>query len=545
MSPASPYSESRLALPGAWEKRDWIALGSMVLLAALVRVVFFTGYFGSDDVNSSEAAIAITNGQWPATRYLASLRYGISLPMAAFITIFGLTEFTATAWALVCSVAEVALVFGVARAVWDLRAAVLAGGILGLTPLHVHLGGQPTGDAPLALFVTLSLALFLIAETRRHPGWYLATGLAVGCTFWVKESAIVYTGVFVVYALVRRTWNARWLWVIVGAGIVVTANALLFLALTGDAFHYFKVIVQRRQVHEAVISSRGSQPVWLYFYYLFVDLRHTWLLSYLTLGGLLVWLTRGADARRASPGARFVVIWGLGLFGVLTFLVIKLQPLTFIFKQTNYMLIFLAPFALLGGFFLASLRTPLLVPVLLVFVTGGVALSGLEQQAIRSFTANSRAAWVFAKEHAAVPIFATEHAVNMASILSRLDHSRDGTPRIKSLAAARSHLADGRAGDAALKEPGTRAYVIIDFETISWGDDPRIGPRDIPGCWQRVMQLEPLGLGAGARVASALRRAADWLPGAVGRKLAGRLDGLIRPKPAFAYRIPADCTATV
>src|SRR5262249_24993713 len=195
-----------------WSRSDWTALAAVLAGATVVRVLFFSGYFGSDDVSSSQIAVSISNVRWAVGHYLASLRYGISVPIAIFIKIFGLNEFVVVLWPLVCSVAEVGLVFGAARVLWGLKAAILSAAVIGLTPLHVNFGGQPTGDAPLALFITGSVLLFLVAEARGVASWYFLAGLAVGATFWIKESAIIYVGVFFIFALVRRTWRAQWGW---------------------------------------------------------------------------------------------------------------------------------------------------------------------------------------------------------------------------------------------------------------------------------------------------------------------------------------------
>ena len=69
-----------------------------------------------------------------------------------------------TGWSLVCSMAEVALVFAIANYVWGLRAAILSGTVIALTPIHVILGSSPLADAPLAFFFSLALVSSFLAE---------------------------------------------------------------------------------------------------------------------------------------------------------------------------------------------------------------------------------------------------------------------------------------------------------------------------------------------------------------------------------------------
>jgi hypothetical protein len=532
MSPRDRSPLLRLELPGSWRGRDWLALLAVVAAAAVLRLAFFAGFFGSDDVNSSTAALALARGEWAtSSTYLASLRLGISIPAALFIRIFGFSELSASLWALAASLGEVALVFGIGRAAWGIAAGVLAGLVIALTPIHVLHGGLPTGDAPLALFVTLSLALFLVAESRRRSLWYALTGLAVGATFWVKESAIVWTAAFAAYAIGLRRWDRRWVWVAAGALAMVLANMAAFLAMTGDALYFLKIIVGRRALHERVIASGYGQPPWFYFRYLFADVRHTWLFAYLAVGGLILWARRRRAPERATATTA-IVAWGAGLFLVLNFLPIKLQPLTFIFKQTNYMLVFWAPVALLAGYGLAALRPLPLAAALVVVVPGSLVLSALEQQAIRVFTANSRAIWEFAVRHPDAAIYATEHATNMATVLTLADGTR--RPPVRSLRELAPATGDARHG------PAPR-FAVLDLETARWGDDPLQAVDQVPPCWERVVQLRPTGFGTGAVVTAALERAARQAPDGFAAIVRGRLRPLVAPRPAFVYAVPPGC----
>ncbi|MDQ6771097.1 MAG: hypothetical protein M3Z54_14040, partial [Gemmatimonadota bacterium] len=57
---------------------DWTLLALMVAMACVVRLVFYTGAMGSDDVIYTEAAVAILHGDWAASNYVGALRYGIN-----------------------------------------------------------------------------------------------------------------------------------------------------------------------------------------------------------------------------------------------------------------------------------------------------------------------------------------------------------------------------------------------------------------------------------------------------------------------------------
>jgi 4-amino-4-deoxy-L-arabinose transferase-like glycosyltransferase len=141
-------------------------LGVLLLVAVTLRAAFFTGFFGSDELIYSEAAYRIVTGEWPVSNYIGALRYGVNLPVAMFMKLFGVNELAANLWSFVASVAEVVLVFFIGRMLWGIRAGFLAGLTVALLPLHVHFAGRLMADSPLAFFMTLSCALFLLGEQQ-------------------------------------------------------------------------------------------------------------------------------------------------------------------------------------------------------------------------------------------------------------------------------------------------------------------------------------------------------------------------------------------
>ncbi|HXH84023.1 MAG TPA: glycosyltransferase family 39 protein [Candidatus Tectomicrobia bacterium] len=511
------------ALPGH-RGGAWSIIVAIAVLAGALRLLFFTGFFGSDDVNAARSALDVARGHWPVTDYVVSQRYGIFLPTALVIRLFGFTEFSVTLWAWLCSVGEVVVACAFACRAWGPTAGLTTGILLATLPLHVHTGGQPTGDAPLAFFITLSLVLFYVAETRGGRGWYFAAGLAAGATFWIKEVATIWVGVFVLHAAVVGRWNRRWLLVAAGFAVMVLASMLLFLVIAGDPLHYFKVVMKRRQ---------DGRMLWLYPYYLFLDLRHTWILGYLALAGAIAWWRARAAEARTDVVTRYVVVWLAGIVLVLTFFVVKLRPLTFVAQQVNYMTMFLAPMALLAGLALARARPGWRLAALSLWLPGAIALAGLEQQAVRAFTANSRAAWEFAQAHRDAALYGTVHAAQMASVLPVPGDART-RPRILPLTRVASEPVGGRP-----------VYVVLDAETMGWGDELSITPADVPACWEPVTRLEPQGYGLGQRIATGLRTIVGYLPDAVGRRLQARLDRIIAPRPAVVYRVPPQCEREV
>jgi 4-amino-4-deoxy-L-arabinose transferase-like glycosyltransferase len=529
----------------AFDVSDWLALIAVLFVAIVLRLLFFPGYFGTDEVVYVKVGFEIAGGEWPISTYIGALRYGINLPIALTALVFGFSEFSAAAWSFACSVGEVGLVYALGNRLWGLRAGLFAGLVLALTPLHVTLAGRLLADSPLGFFITLSFVLFYIAESRRSIMHYIPAGLSAGFTYWIKEAAVINVAVFGLYAIWMRTWRHEWLWMAAGAAAVIGANCLMFAAMTGDPLYVFK-IVQSNVENIFLATTPGSPEMsWyqdrpgFYFEYLFVNVVHTWTLAYLAALGLAVGIIR----RRGKPidaGFAYVAIWGVGLILVFSFFVISFHPFRWIAKQSNYMSIFLAPLALLAAYGLDRLRGRLGVVLVVVFAAGAIPLSALEQQVIDVFTANSKAAVAFARQHDELPYYANAGAKNYALYDSLLRQGRVKPLHFELLRdlAGAAPTAAGASGQGPARAGA--AYAIVDWQTMGWGNGS-VRVKQVPTCWRRVARLEPTGFGAGRWVALGVLRLFDLLPAAIADRAKPHAAALVQPQPAEIYEVPADC----
>ena len=286
---------------------DWLNLAIILALAIAIRVLLYTGFFGSDEVTYIETAANIASGDWRASTYIGATRYGMNLPVALFIYLFGLSQFSANLWPFLCSVGEVALVYFIARWLWSSRTAVISAGLLSLLPLHVMFAGRMMADPPLAFFLTLSVALLLRA-VHSKTSWVLffAAGLAWGGVFWVKESvAILYVPVFLILSFYLNRLDGRWIWLFAGMAIAVLANCALMYFVAGNPLHLVTVMKGGLASYAGLVAKTSP---WYYLRYLFLDIRHTFLLGFLVVGGIIFYVRSHLRDGKPVPGTQFVVL---------------------------------------------------------------------------------------------------------------------------------------------------------------------------------------------------------------------------------------------
>lgn len=507
----------------------WVAMGIAALVAIGVRWLAYTGFFGSDEVTYMESALRPLRGDWTLDDYVGANRIGVNLPMAAFVALFGPHEWAFALWSLVASVAEVLLVCWAAWRLAGERAALWAGLLMATLPAHVHFAGRVMADAPLALCITSAFVLFLEAEVRRWSAGYLLAGVAAGLSFLVKPVTLFVFAILLAYPLVERRWDWRWLWMGMGLAVAMAGNGLAYLAMTGRFWFVFESMQARSRsgyMEEGAADGTIEDDPWFYPLYLFGKVYHTGLVGPLALAGLIglaLSRIRPTRAPLAQFGTGFLVLWGVGLIAILSFLPVSLRPLTFVPKQTNYILIFVAPLCVLGGIALAAWSRRWTAVAGLAAMSGGVMLALLLQASVAAFVANSRATLELVRVR---PDLGTVHVMSQAlraASFQRMVGDVDLQGRLQPVSRVKAEAS------------AVERFVVIDAQTLGWdGSAPWKPGGQAPSCWKALLQLrgEPRSVGS-----TWVRWVADAVP-AAGPGLRRRL---LDVQPAVLYSVPPGC----
>ena len=513
------------------DRRLWIAAAAILLLSLAQRLYFYTGFYGSDEVTYLGAAVRALNGDFSPKNYIGSIRYGFQLPIAGLMYVFGQTEAVANLWTMFCSMAEIALLILIGNQIVGLRASVLAGLLLGTLPLHVHYAGRLMADPPLALFMTATFLLFWLGQRSGRPFYFFLSGLAAGMVLWIKESTVIFLAVFLTFPFVFRCWNWRWGWMLVGFGLMFGTNLLFFNTVAGDPLYAFRIAggsVSAYTGTDVRFAGVIDSPLF-YPQYLLAKPYHTWLLGYLALAGLLVWASlkykHAADAADVAAMS-FVVWWGIGMLLLFSLLPVSFAPTKLITKQVNYMLMFMAPLALLGGFALAKLRAVSLGFVTVLLVLPAAILSAMEKNVVEVFTVNSKATVAFARKNFGVPVYGAIGA-QRAAAFEALVAPRGGQVQIAEMVGPISEL--GRAG---------AAYIVFDGETADWGLKNGWRRDDVPSCWISNGVLPAHPSLAMPLMFKTFRTAAVRVPGPLGIRAVQQIDALTQQEPANVFLAP-------
>jgi hypothetical protein len=523
----------------AWNLTDVAAAGMLLLLATALRLFFFTGLSGSDDTVYAIRGLETWLDQWVPSDYAGDLRYGVNLPIAAFVTVLGPGAAGIHAWALLCSLGEIALVFIVAHRLWGRGPAVLAALAMAVTPLHIHAGGRALADAPLAFFISLSFAAFLFAERTGRSWLYWLAGLAIGFTWWIKPHAIVFAGAFGIYVLLVRTWRWQWLLVMAGCAIAIGLEFTLFAVKFGDPFYALKSMVHgidRNFVRQD--APWGDHAAFYYFRQMFLDGRDMGMVPLFSAAAAIAILVRRSARPLAAGG--YALFWGAALLCIFSFMPYTLSPFKLIPKQDNYALMFFGPVGLLAGYGLALIRPIAARGVAIAaLVITSLTLAALPQHQVHTKLALLDVPTDFVRAHPEMTVYVPEHAINLmraAQLQLGKPESPANAHRLGEVLAARPPVPARPAGDA------------IVFLHPAWPEVVKSGSLDKAargfGCLEPVEDIPVRVHGFGVGVVAAIDALRARLPGFIARHLAFT-DRLHEPPPVRVFRWPARCDVSV
>ncbi len=237
-APAAPAVSAR------WV--GWVLLGTVVL-AALLDLLYYTGFFGSDDLQYTRGALQVADTGHLSYLTPGTIRLGVLLPLALAARVSHHSIFAMTTLFIGYHLLLVLGTYWLGRVLHGAVTGLLAAGFLATCPLAVLFASMILPDhATTALMVLAVGSLFVglrqlqANPESRRPYWMLAgAGLLFGLSLTAKEAGIMVLPALLLLLLfplrarpLRRTAK---LLVCFGAGMVVAGllYGVAFRAVAG------------------------------------------------------------------------------------------------------------------------------------------------------------------------------------------------------------------------------------------------------------------------------------------------------------------------
>ncbi len=438
-------------------------------LAAILRILFFTGLQTGDDIVYSRIAVDRLNGKVGVTM-TQETRAGFLLPMMVSYAVLGPGEVPLVLYNVLCSLGLVAAVWFLARRSFDVLGATAAAMVTACHPILVRYASECHADTPLSLWIALSVLAFVIAlEADPKFRLRILCGLLLGWAYLHKES-VIYMGLFFAghWVATRRDW--KWyLPIAIPVVAVFIAECVGFAALTGNPLARYAII---RHWHAGQYMAEKYTTVGSILHRQFLELPKLlftpWYgrngtglinLAGLAAGAFLLW--------KREPAARLAAGWFLVFYGAYCFWPSSLSPFLpgfFLFEWT--LPVFGAPLAILFGGLRA--KAALLIPGILI-VSVITLRAASEQGAV--FAAGSRDARSWLQKNPAARVIADDKTIENLDFFEGHRPSRQYTPFQEA------------------KEFGNAVVIVDRFwtEPGKWWSRPA---PPIPSAWRKVHETE-------------------------------------------------------
>ena len=176
------------------KKSGWILAG-IILFALLLRLFYYNGWGGSDDSIYYNLAGYIAHAEPIQEAHWYLSRIVLIVVISLFIKIFGDSVFVAILPTLLFSLANIIMVFFLARYLFSWREGLIAAGIMAIFPTDVIYSTIIMPDIQCAFFLIGAVLLFQKGIDqgleRRSITWFMLSGLLITMAVFSKQTGVL------------------------------------------------------------------------------------------------------------------------------------------------------------------------------------------------------------------------------------------------------------------------------------------------------------------------------------------------------------------
>jgi 4-amino-4-deoxy-L-arabinose transferase-like glycosyltransferase len=232
-------------------RRTRLVLVLILVLAAVVRVLSFRGYYHSDAGWYTQAAYQMASGQFKIGWHgIFPLRVGLFAPVALAFRVGGVNEVALAAYPFLLSMLGVLVAYLAAEAMLGVRAGLVAASLVAFLPIDVRLASWLLPDMPAALYMNAGVLLLYTGSRQEAVIGKVVSGTLAGLALaasWLCKETVLYllpfVGLYMLW-LVAKDWRnvALLLAGTVIAGFLFGLEGWIYHRHTGDYLFRYHAI---------------------------------------------------------------------------------------------------------------------------------------------------------------------------------------------------------------------------------------------------------------------------------------------------------------
>ncbi len=339
-----------------------------------LQMTFFTG-FRDDDIYYASEAYKISKGikiDFTQRDYTGGIRLGLLLPTALSFCLFGVNQYSAALFPMLCAFGSIIVIYLLGRELFDKKSAFWAAFLYVFFPLNIIYSTTLYPDLPASFFLGLSILVFI--KAFNHKGntalfSFLVSGIILGAAYLIKEVVLLAVLIYAVIVIdgLKNKKSIRWVsFFVLGLTLVIVAEALYLRLIYGV---WINSLIATSHLQSGILSfvayEKEMAGLSRYLYWMFVSPYQTGFFFYALIicAGFLIFkkftpLEKGAASAQTervrnsltgSPRKNIVMAWFLVFFLFLQFGSSSLSHYAPLPKQPRYLLFIAMPMFLIIG----------------------------------------------------------------------------------------------------------------------------------------------------------------------------------------------------
>ncbi len=217
-------------------------------LALLIRLVFSVGLGFADDLTYASIAKHILHSGHPNPISVFDARLFFVYAQSFFACLFGLNEHSLILFPLLCSLAEIVLIYKLGELLFHQKAGLIAAGMLACYPLNIIYSTRIMPDIPLAFFLGLSIYFFMRGHRAEKNEYFICAGICLGLAWLIKAVAAVQlvplAGFCAGWSIMKKRVNRGHALFFASFFLVLLLEGCYYLPISGDFLTRFDIISQ-------------------------------------------------------------------------------------------------------------------------------------------------------------------------------------------------------------------------------------------------------------------------------------------------------------
>lgn len=360
------------------EKLKTMAMLMLILIFGLaLRLFFFRGFEGSDDLGYYDFAHKVTQHKFDHKGHFHSTRIGVIYPTAFFYILFGINEITSNLLPLLTSLSSIMLIFSIGKFLFDEKTGLIAAFLLSFYPVNVIYSSVLYVDFPASFFIALGVFLFLRAEKKKSKIahlFYLSSGISIGIAYLMKELSILIILFFLSYVIYKGRLRLEYLlkYLLAAAGFLLIFSFEMFYYASQSLSPFFRITNAESQSTSYVINhfqNYFGPKIWLrlfvhYPYVILSDIeaRYFYMLFLVSIAYFII---------KKKRETYTLMFWIIPVFLFLNFGSNSFRSYVPLPATMRYLDVLTIPCILLSAYFLNKKFFPnkkILVPCLIAFL---------------------------------------------------------------------------------------------------------------------------------------------------------------------------------